>query len=61
MACESGKTKDHTVKNVLLLHALLTIHFLSATDSGRIHDKPLAAATPSPFPAESGCCGLWAC
>ena len=61
IACESGKTKDHTVKNVLLLHALRTIHCLSATDGGRIHDTPLAAAPPAPFPAGSGCCGLWAC
>ncbi len=61
IACESGKTKDHAVKNVLLLHALRTLHCLSATDGGRIHDTPLAAAPPAPFPAGSGCCGLWAC
>src|SRR5713101_8829889 len=28
-ACYSGKKKDHTVKNVLLVNALLTILFLS--------------------------------
>ena len=29
--CYSGKKKGHTVKNVLLVNALLTILFLSAT------------------------------
>jgi len=47
-ACWSGKHKDHTVKNVLLVHALLTILFRSATGGGRVHDTRMAEATPSP-------------
>jgi hypothetical protein len=41
------------VKNVLLVNALLTILFLSATHGGRVHDQPIAEATPSPLPAGS--------
>ena len=52
-ACESGKTKDHTIKNVLLVNALLTIRFLSDTSGGRLHEKPIADATPYPLPAGS--------
>jgi hypothetical protein len=48
-----GKKKDHTVKNVLLVNALLTILFLSETYGGRTHDKPIADATPYPLPAGS--------
>jgi hypothetical protein len=51
--CYSGKKKDHTVKNVLLVNALLIILFLSDTYGGRTHDKPIAAATPYPLPAGS--------
>ena len=51
--CYSGKKKDHTVKNVLLVNALLTILFLSETYGGRTHDKPLTDATPYPLPAGS--------
>src|SRR5712692_3638314 len=51
--CYSGKKKDHTVKNVLLVNALLTILFLSATYGGRAHDKRIADATPYPLPAGS--------
>src|SRR3989449_349433 len=47
----SGKKKDHTVKNVLLVNALLIILFLSDTYGGRTHDKPIADATPYPLPA----------
>ena len=54
--CYSGKKKDHTVKNVLLVNALLTILFLSDTYGGRVHDLRIAEATPSPLPAGSG---LW--
>src|SRR3989442_4053920 len=39
------------VKNVLLVNALLIILFLSDTYGGRIHDKPIADATPYPLPA----------
>jgi hypothetical protein len=41
------------VKNVLLVNALLTILFLSDIYGGRVHDKPIAAATPYPLPAGS--------
>ena len=51
--CYSGKKKDHTVKNVLLVNAPLTILFLSDTYGGRTHDKPIADATPYPLPAGS--------
>jgi hypothetical protein len=52
-ACYSGKKKDHTVKNVLLVNALLIILFLSDTYGGRTHDKPIVDATPYPLPAGS--------
>ena len=52
-ACYSGKKKDHTVKNVLLVNALLPILFLSDTYGGRVHDKRIADATPYPLPAGS--------
>src|SRR5690348_4822288 len=51
--CYSGKKKDHTVKNILLVNALLIILFLSGTAGGRLHDKRLAEATPYPLPAGS--------
>src|SRR5262249_2820220 len=51
--CYSGKKKDHTVKNVLLINALLTILFLSDTYGGRVHEKRIAEATPYPLPAGS--------
>jgi len=41
------------VKNVLLVNALLTILFLSATHGGRVHDKRIVEATPYPLPAGS--------
>src|SRR5262249_50794778 len=37
-ASESGKKKDHTVKNVLLVNALLLLLFLSDTSGGRTHE-----------------------
>ena len=49
----SGKKKCHTVKNVLLINAVLTILFLSETYAGRTHDKRIADATPYPLPAGS--------
>ena len=49
----SGKKKDHTVTNVLLVNALLIILFLSDTYGGRVHDQPIADATPYPLPAGS--------
>jgi hypothetical protein len=45
---DSGKKKYHTVKNVRLINAVLTILFLSEPSAGRIHDKRMAEATPSP-------------
>ena len=41
------------MKNVLRINALLTILFLSDTSDGRVHDKRIADATPSPLPAGS--------
>ena len=49
----SGKKRDHTIKNVLLVNTPLTILFLSATHGGRTHDKRIAEATPYPLPAWS--------
>src|SRR3954470_19697512 len=51
--CYSGKKKDHTVKNVLLVNAPLIVLFLSDTAGGRVHDKRIADATPYPLPAGS--------
>ena len=48
-----NQTKDHTVKNVLLVNALLTILVLSDTCGGRVHDKRIAEATPYPLPTGS--------
>ena len=41
------------MKNVLLVNAPLTSLCLSETSSGRVHDKRIAEATPSPLPAGS--------
>ncbi len=49
----AARNKDHTVKNVLLVNAPLTILFLSETHGGRVHDKRIAEATPYPLPAGS--------
>ena len=38
---------------MLLVNALLLILFLSDTYGGRVHDKPIADATPYPLPARS--------
>ncbi|RPJ18949.1 MAG: hypothetical protein EHM33_31100 [Chloroflexi bacterium] len=51
--CYSGKKKCHTVKNVLLINAVLTILFLSDTYAGSTHDKRIADTTPYPLPAGS--------
>jgi hypothetical protein len=51
--CYSGKKKDHTVKNVLLVNAPLSILFLSDTYGGRTHDKRIADATPYALPPGS--------
>jgi hypothetical protein len=52
-SCYSGKKKCHTVKNVLLVNARLTILFLSDTYEGSAHDKRIADATPYPLPSGS--------
>jgi len=49
-----SEKKDHTVKNVLLVKALLLILFLSDTYGGRMHDLRIAEATPYPLPALRG-------
>jgi DDE superfamily endonuclease len=41
------------VKHGLLIHAVLTILFLSDTSGGSTHDKRIADATPYPLPAGS--------
>jgi transposase, IS4 family len=38
----SGKKKRHTLKNVLLIDSFGSIHFLSDTYEGRVHDKCIA-------------------
>jgi hypothetical protein len=58
-ACERGKTKDHPVKNDLLLKALLIILFLRATHGGRVPDKRMAETTPSPVPAGAASYRIW--
>ena len=35
----SGKKKRHTLKNVLIIDEFGSIHFLSDTYEGRVHDK----------------------
>jgi hypothetical protein len=51
--CYSGKKKCHTVKNVLLIKASLTILFLSGTYGRRTHDQRMVDTTPDPLPAGS--------
>src|SRR5207237_733404 len=51
--CYSGKKKYHSVKNVLLINAVLSILFLSDTYEGSVHDKRIADATPYPLPPGS--------
>jgi DDE superfamily endonuclease len=50
---DRGKKDCHTVKNVLLLNAVLTSLCLSDTQPGSTHEKRIAEATPSPWPAGS--------
>jgi hypothetical protein len=38
----SGKKKKHTVKNALLINSLCLVLFVSATVSGKTHDKKIA-------------------
>jgi hypothetical protein len=48
--CCNGKKKQHTLKNVLLVHAALQILFLNHTYAGNVHDKAIADTTPCPAP-----------
>jgi carbon monoxide dehydrogenase subunit G len=57
--CYSGKKKDHTVQNVLLINAPLTILFLSATYGGRIHDKRMPRPPRIPYVPGAGSCRIW--
>jgi hypothetical protein len=50
---DRGKKTCHTVKNVLLINAVLTILLLRETSAGSTHDKRMADATPYPVPAGS--------
>lgn len=52
-SCYSGKKKCHTVKNVLLINALLLILFLSDTHDDSVHDKRIADQTPYALPKDS--------
>jgi hypothetical protein len=45
-ACASDKTKEHTVKNGLLVHAPRTLLLLRATHGGGVHEKRRAVPTP---------------
>lgn len=38
----SGKKKSHTIKNVILINVFCGVIFLSATCTGKIHDKTIA-------------------
>jgi hypothetical protein len=49
----SGKTKQHTVKNILLIDAQCTIRWLSATYAGKWHDKTLVEDQVYALPAGS--------
>ena len=56
--CYSGKKKDHTLKNVLLVNALLVILFLSDTHGGV--SMICASRRPPYFQPGVGCCRIWA-
>ena len=51
--CDRGKKKCHTVKNVLLSNATLTILFVSETYAGSTHDQRIADANRYPLPSGS--------
>jgi hypothetical protein len=52
-ACDRGKSKRHTLKNLLLINRAVRILFLSETHPGHVHDKHIADTTPYPLPAGS--------
>ena len=49
----SGKKKQHTVKNNLLINAACEVVFLTPTCEGRIHDKRIADTTVYSLPSGS--------
>lgn len=49
----SGKKRGHRLKNLTLCDAWQTIHYLSPTESGSMHDKALADLYPINLPAGS--------
>lgn len=49
----SGKKRSHRLKNLTLCDAWQTIHYLSPTESGSMHDKALADLYPIELPAGS--------
>jgi hypothetical protein len=58
--CYSGKEKCHTVKNVLLINAVLTILFLSETYAGAHTISALLRRPRTPCPQGAGCSRIWA-
>ena len=60
----SGKKKRHTLKNVLLVDSFGSIHFLSDTYEGRVHDKCIADEARYTLPTgrmldqDAGCQGF---
>src|SRR5207245_4530894 len=49
----SGKKKDHTIQNVVIIAATEAIRFLSATYAGRVHDKRIADESKYQLPEGS--------
>src|SRR6266496_1487378 len=49
----SGKKKDHTIKNVVIVDASGAIRFLSATYAGSVHDKRIADESKYQLPEGS--------
>jgi hypothetical protein len=45
---DRGTNTGHTVKHVLLIHAVRTLFFLSESEEGRTHDTRMAEAPPYP-------------
>lgn len=49
----SGKKRGHRLKNLTICDAWQTIHYLSPTESGSMHDRALADLYPIELPAGS--------
>ena len=58
--CYSGKKKDHTVKNVLLVNALLHPSSFSVTPMVAASMISHCRLTPPPYLRGVGCCRIWA-